>query len=104
MINKVEDDVINACEKGDFLNASTQFHSGCQREKDCLCRGKDIKDISMCMISHLQYFTMMENEKLSEEILENYVSWRSITKTEDHKHKPQNAKRPARSDPPHPNL
>lgn len=80
MIKKIDAEVFTACENGDFLNASKKFVKRCKNDKDCLCRDKDLKDISMCMISHMQYFTMMEDEKLSEEILESYVSWRARTK------------------------
>ena len=77
MITKVSEEVFTACENGEFLKASEKFLSGCKNEKDCLCRSKNLKDVSMCMISHMQYFTMMEDEQLSKNILENYVRWRA---------------------------
>ncbi len=77
MINKIDVKILNACKEDDFLTATMDFLTTCQKSGNCSCHTKDIKDASMCMISHLQYSMSAEDEILSRDIVERYVAWRS---------------------------
>jgi len=79
----VADNILSACQRGDFGEAAVQYLKDCPHASNCYGYSTEPLCSTLCMLARLQYLTLSHRDDELQDIVNHLASWCDETLSAD---------------------